>query len=216
MGASTIMIIRHAEKPGTYNGQTYDGVNAQATACGKSGGEDLITLGWERAGGLVTLFAPPWGPKPSLVTPQTLFASNPIHSKDPADDTEADQSSGPSQRPYETLTAVAAALGSPGTPMAIDTSFSKKHYDKMVTAALASQGAVLISWQHEDIPAIGGSILTQTKTPAGSVKIPTKWSGSRYDLVWIFNRPGGSGPIASFSIFAQMLLAGDGPAPPID
>ncbi|HTX38110.1 MAG TPA: hypothetical protein VME43_23935 [Bryobacteraceae bacterium] len=218
MGASTIMIIRHAEKPDSYNGQTYNGVNALATGCGKKGSEDLVTLGWERTGGLVTLFAPPWGPKPSLATPQTLFASNPT-AKDAtgaADaETSADKSKEPSQRPYETLTAVAAALGSASKPMAIDTSFSKKHYDQMVTAALACEGAVLVAWQHENIPAIGQEILKQTGTPA-SVKIPTSWSGKRYDLVWVFNRPSGSGAIVSFVPLAQMLLAGDGPAPPID
>lgn len=216
MGASTIMIVRHAEKPDTYNGQAYNGVNAPATVCGKQGSEDLVTLGWQRAGALVTLFAPPWGPKPSLITPQTLFASDPTKDKNEKNKSDKDQGkdSEPSQRPYETLTAVAAALGANATqPMPINTGFSKKHYDAMVTAALASNGAVLIAWQHEDIPAIGQSILKQTNT--SGVKIPSTWSGKRYDLVWVFNRPGGSGSITSFSIFAQMLLAGDGPAPPI-
>jgi hypothetical protein len=212
MGASTIMIVRHAEKPDTYNGQAYNGVNALATVCGTQGSEDLVTLGWERAGALVTLFAPPWGPKPSLVAPQTLFASDPTKDKD---DTDNSKDSEPSQRPYETLTAVAAALGANATqPMPINIGFSKKHFDSMVSAALACMGAVLIAWQHEDIPAIGQSILKQTGTI--NVKIPTTWSGKRYDLVWVFNRPSGSGPIISFSIVAQLLLAGDGPAPPID
>jgi hypothetical protein len=213
MGASTIMVIRHAEKPDTYNGQTYFGVNDTATVSGDAGTEDLVTLGWERAGALVTLFAPPWGPKLCLATPQTLFASDP-KKDDAADDDVAKKDSEPSQRPCETLTAVAAALESGGTPMPIDHSFSKKHYDKMVTAALACEGVILIAWQHEDIPAIGQSILTQTMTPS-SVKIPTAWPGSRYDLVWVFYRPSGFGPVINFSIFAQMLLAGDGPAPPV-
>ena len=81
----------------------------------------------------------------------------------------------------------------------------------MVTAALACNGVVLIAWEHEDIPAIGNEILKQTETP-DSLGVPTKWHGDRYDMVWIFDRPGGTGPIASFSMFAQMLLAGDGPA----
>ena len=93
---------------------------------------------------------PPWGPKsPTLATPQFLFAS------DPTDSEGGDDSSGgngPSQRPYETLAAVAASLGSGGTAMTIDSSFSKKHYKDMVAAAVACPGVVLISWQHEDIP----------------------------------------------------------------
>lgn len=58
MGASKIMVIRHAEKPGRYHGAAYRGV----TAKGKGDPESLVTLGWERAGALVTLLAPPWGP----------------------------------------------------------------------------------------------------------------------------------------------------------
>ena len=61
MSASMIMVIRHAEKPGPYNGQTYFGVNAEATVSGAGGEEDLVTLGWQRTGALVSLFAPPWG-----------------------------------------------------------------------------------------------------------------------------------------------------------
>ena len=142
MGATKIMVIRHAEKPGSYNGAQYAGVNNLGTVAGNDGAKHLVTLGWERAGALVTLFVPPWGPKaPSLATPQFLFASDPTakHDDDAGDE-------GPSQRPYETLTALAAKLG-----LSIDTSHGKNHYAKMVTAALACDGTVLIAWQHEDI-----------------------------------------------------------------
>ena len=33
-GATVIMVIRHAEKPDTYNGQVYDGINATGTVSG--------------------------------------------------------------------------------------------------------------------------------------------------------------------------------------
>lgn len=106
MGATKIMVIRHAEKPGSYNGVQYDGVNNLGTIAGDNGAKHLVTLGWERAGGLVTLFAPPWGPRTSsLATPQFLFASDPI-AKDGGDTSDE----GPSERPYETLTALAARL----------------------------------------------------------------------------------------------------------
>jgi len=225
MAATKIMVIRHGEKPGTYNGQAYEGVDAAGDVCGGSGAEHLVTLGWERAGGLVTLFAPPWGPKsPTLATPQFLFASNPTASDD-ADDTS--NGDGPSQRPYETLTAVAAALGSGGTAMTIDQSFSKKDYIDMVAAAVTCAGVVLISWQHEDIPwldkkgktGISQQILMETGTVGNPFNIPLSWpsgpAGARYDLVWVFDRPSGSGPITGFTLFAQMLLAGDAPAPPL-
>jgi hypothetical protein len=224
MGATKIMIIRHGEKPGTYNDKTYDGVDATGTQAGSDGAKHLITMGWERAGGLVTLFVSPWGPKgPTLATPQYLYASNPNSTTNGDDGDSGDE--GPSQRPYETLTAVAAALGSP-TPMTIDTNYAESDYDKMVADVLDCQGVVLIAWQHEDIPllnktgqpGISQCILTQTQTPSGTFTVPSSWpkgsQGARYDLVWVFDRPTGSGTITDFTIFAQMLLAGDAPAPP--
>jgi len=222
MGATKIMVIRHGEKPGTYNGQAYDGVDATGDTCGSSGAEHLVTLGWERAGGLVTLFAPPWGPKsPTLAIPQFLFASKPTA----ADDDDGSDGDGPSQRPYETITAVAAALGTGGTPMTINQGFAKKDYKDMVAAAVACQGVVLISWQHQDIPwvdkkgkpGISQRILLETGTVGNPFNIPQSWpsgpAGVRYDLVWVFDRPSGSGPITGFTLFAQMLLAGDASAP---
>jgi hypothetical protein len=81
------------------------------------------------------LFAAPWVPKtPSLATPQFLFPSDSIAKH--IDDT----SEGPSQPPCETLTALAAKLS-----LTIDTSHGKNHYAKMVTSALACDGAVLIA-----------------------------------------------------------------------
>ena len=202
MGATKIMVIRHAEKPGSYNGVQYAGVNNLGTLAGDDGAKHLVTLGWERAGALVTLFAAPWGPKtPSLATPQFLFASDPIAKHD--DDTSDE---GPSQRPYETLTALAAKLS-----LSIDTSHGKNHYAKMVKSALACEGVVLIAWQHEDIaltaktggPGISQEILAQTET-TGTFNIPTSWptgpAGARYDLVFVFDRPSGSGPITGFTL----------------
>jgi hypothetical protein len=213
MGATKIMVIRHAEKPGSYDGVSYFGVDDVGSVSGDAGKEHLVTLGWERAGALVGLFAPPHGPKtPQLATPQFLFASDPAAKAD--DDPQAGDE-GPSQRPYETLTALATKLG-----LAIDKSFRKKHYAKMVKAALACDGVVLIAWQHEDIalttktgdPGISQEILTQTGT-SGTFDIPASWpagpAGARYDLVFVFDRPSGTGPITAFTLFPQQLLAGD-------
>jgi hypothetical protein len=214
MGATKIMVIRHAEKPGTYNGTAFFGVNPTGDIAGKDGSKQLITTGWQRAGALVTLFAPPWGPKPGLGTPASLFASDPESGSSDTDD------SGPSQRPYETLTPLAATLG-----LTIDVHYKKSHYDKMVTKALSRDGVVLIAWQHEDIalltkdkqPGISQSILTQTQTSGKKFNIPQSWpsgpQGARYDLVFVFDRPTGEGPIESFSLVAQMLLSGDAPPP---
>jgi hypothetical protein len=213
MGATKIMVIRHGEKPGSYNGIQYAGVNNLGTVAGDNGTKHLVTFGWERAGALVTLFTAPWGPKtPVLATPQFLFASDPI-AKD-GDDTSDE---GPSQRPHETLAALATKL-----KLKIDTSYGKGHYAKMVTAALACDGPVLVAWQHQDIalatktggPGISREILSQTAT-TGTFNVPISWpsgsAGARYDLVFVFDRPSGSGPITGFTLFAQQLLAGDLP-----
>ena len=216
MGATRIMVIRHAEKPGSYNGTQYFGVNPTGDIAGKDGSKHLITTGWQRAGALVTLFALPWGPKPGLDTPAYLFASNP----EPDSSSDTDDAR-PSQRPYETLTPLAAKLG-----LTIDIRDKKSHYDKMVTKALDRDGAVLIAWQHEDIPlltkdgqpGISQSILTQTQTSAGNVQHPEnlaeRTAGSPLRSgVRVPDRPAGKGPIENFSLIAQILLAGDYAAP---
>jgi hypothetical protein len=209
MGATKIMVIRHAEKPGSYSGVNYFGVDDVGSVSGVAGEKHLVTPGWERAGALVGLFALPHGPEtPVLATPQFLFASDPVAQ---SDDVPGDE--GPSQRPHETLTALAAKLGP-----TIDTSHRKKHYAKMVKAALACDGVVLIAWQHEDIaltaktgvPGISQEILTQTGT-SGTLGVPTTWPGDRYDLVFVFDRPSGTGPVTAFALFPQQLLAGDLP-----
>ena len=92
----------------------------------------------------------------------------------------------------------------------------------MVTSALVCDGAVLIARQHEDIalktktadPGISAEILTQTKTP-GTLNVPRSLpvgpAGARYDLVFVFDRPTGPGPITGFTPVPQQLLAGDRP-----
>ena len=212
MGATKIMVIRHAEKPDKYNGIHYYGVDAVGTNCGAQGEESLVTIGWQRAGALATLFAPPWGPAAPLAQPQHLYAA------DPAVPADGDM---PSQRPYQTLTAVAAKLG-----LAIDRSYRKRDFSEMVRDAINKDGVVLISWTHEDIPLLTADqptqpgisqwILTATATE-GTLGIPSGWpkgpNGARYDLVWVFDRPTGTGPITKFTLVPQLLLAGDAPAP---
>lgn len=214
-GPTTIFVIRHAEKPGQYGAAEYKGVNPPATACGAAATEDLTTLGWQRAGGLVTLFGPPpFGPRKDLAAPDHLYAANPQEKK---------SGKTPSQRPYETLISLAAVLGKDRSPKKIDTEFSKNDYAQMVTDVLAKSGVVLVCWQHEDIPleAEGGKagisqeILTQTGTKR-QFPIPKTWptdsnGQARYDLIFVFTRNTTNGQITAFDLLPQYLAAGDGP-----
>jgi hypothetical protein len=192
-GATAIMVIRHAEKPATYGGASYSGV----TATGSADPESLATIGWQRAGALITLFAPPWGAKTlALPQPQFIYASDP-------------DEPGTSQRPFQTILPLAAKLG-----LEPNSRHKKNAYADMITHALTKNGVVLICWQHEIIPLIGQTILSQTDTTG--ISIPSSWPGgrhdARYDLVWMFSRPSGSGPITRFQQIAQMLLPGDAAA----
>jgi hypothetical protein len=212
-GPTTIIVIRHAEKPGQYGGVTYNGVNPTATVCESAAAEDLTTTGWQRAGSLVTLFGPhPFGPRADLTTPDHLYAADPAQK-------QSDKT--PSQRPYDTLLPVSAVLGQSGTPMKIHTQFAKSKYAEMVTDVLTRTGVVLICWQHEDIPLDAGGqpgisqeILTQTGTTA-IFAIPQNWpkdanGDARYDLIFVFTRSAETGQIVAFDLLPQYLVAGDG------
>jgi hypothetical protein len=176
-----IMIIRHAEKPPD-SGQPFG-----VTADGDQDPESLIIEGWQRAGALACLFAPSSGPllNPELATPEFLFAS---HSK----------SDGGSNRPLQTITPLASKLGL--TPK----THKKSDIDKVAADAMACGGIALVSWQHEDIPAIANLILGNSTT------VPQTWPGPRFDVVWVFDLDQSSNSY-SFKQVPQSLLAGDTP-----
>src|SRR5262245_39948714 len=119
MAAPLIMIVRHAEKP---EGKI-QGVEINGTTDPNS----LIIQGWQRAGGLATLFAPSRGSlqSPALAVPKYLFASK-------FDPTKH------SKRPYETIEPLAAKL-----QLKINDSFKKEDYVSMVSAAVACSGPTL-------------------------------------------------------------------------
>lgn len=189
---SKIMIIRHAEKP--------DGGDQGVMPDGSPSKEALIVQGWQRSGGLVALFAPARGPlqSPELATPGTIIASW----------TSATQGS---QRPLQTVAALAEKLGL--TPVTFDE--KAKHHPE-VDVALAASGAVLISWQHEDIPDIAEHIASKSGLPVTptppSTWPPPAWPGDRFDLVWVFDVVGSPPASWAFAQVPQLLLPGDSPS----
>lgn len=209
MGATKIMIIRHAEKPGTYGNLVYKGIDA----LGEHDKESLVTMGWERAGGIANLFFPANGSfqNAELAAPGFIYASDPADKEKTASDGQTKDDE-PSQRPYQTISALAAKMGD---AVVVDTSHTKSHFPKMVKHALACSGTVLISWQHQDIlPKSPGDdcIVTELLRQSGTSGLavpPGPWPGERYDMVLVFDRPKGEGAFETFTQVPQMLLAGD-------
>ncbi len=172
----TIMLIRHAEKPpgkGPPHGITADGIESAGS---------LTVAGWTRAGALVRLFAPAAGDPPAgLYRPGALWAA------DPRGDA--------GQRPLQTVAPLAALLG-----LTVDIRFDKFQVDVLAAALAETSGIALVSWQHEEIPAIVAAFGSVSPAP------PRNWPDARYDLVWALTRTDAGW---SFSQIPQLLLAGD-------
>lgn len=225
MGVTKVMIIRHAEKPGIYHKVLYNGINA----VGQQDPASLVTMGWERAGGVTNLFYPGNGlgplPTADLSIPDYIYASNPYpqvptpYTIEPNGNIVAGETS---QRPYQTISALSAKMG-----MTVNVSFDAKDYDKMVKDVLAIEAGsatspvtVLIAWQHQDVlpqptakPPIAKSILTEFLTKTNTVGLtnipPGPWPSDRYDMVFVLDRPTGKGVFTAFTQVPQQLLAGD-------
>ena len=139
MPATTIMLIRHAEKP--------DGNDSGVDPKGNPDKHDLIVRGWQRAGALVRFFADPCDPNSPIKRPATIFATEP-------------NSGSESNRPLHTVTPLAKFLN-----LHIDSTIAEGSEDALVKAASAANGVVLIAWHHEKIPAIANLILQSQSAP---------------------------------------------------
>lgn len=177
-GADVVMLMRHAEKP--VLGGAAQGVASNGTASATS----LTVTGWVRAGALVALFAPARGVPPAgLSKPTALWASDPRGEH--------------GQRPQQTVTPLAGRLG-----VAVDIRFGKGQGAALAGALAAAHGVTLVSWQHEEIPAIAAHLGVVSPPP------PSSWPDDRYDVIWVLTR---SGAGWAFGQVPQMLLAGDRP-----
>jgi hypothetical protein len=181
--ANKIMVIRHAEKPSDDN--TVKGVSVD----GKQDPEELVVRGWQRSGALVRFFAPINGKfvDQRLAMPHVIFAS-------------AVGKHSNSLRPQHTVLELATVLN-----LKLVLSHPKGDEAALVTDAVAANGPVLIAWEHEAIPDIANRILGNSTT------CPQKWPGSRFDVVWVFDRQMGSA--WSFAQVPQILLSGDSAQP---
>ena len=174
MPGLTLMIIRHAEKPG--NGGAPFGV----TEDGMQDSDELAVKGWQRAGALVHLFAPP-GP---LTVPGRIVAS-------------CANGASSSLRPLHTVGPLAARA-----ELKVEDGWGKGDEAALGAALAKSSGAVLVAWHHEAIPALVNAVL------GDATVCPQKWPGHRFHMVWLLSRDG-VGSAFGFSQVPQCLLAGD-------
>jgi broad specificity phosphatase PhoE len=183
----TVMLIRHAEKP--VAAEPPHGVSID----GEPDPESLTPRGWQRAGALVGLMTHSFGESNepagrTFSTPTYLFAS------------KVGLGSG-SRRSLETLEPLAGRLG-----LTVDTRFLKEELGQLVGAIQATDGVVLVAWEHRLIPAIATMIVGDADA------IPQIWPDDRYDIVWILEHVDGT-PELVFRQLPQLLLAGDRAAP---
>jgi len=175
-----IMIIRHAEKH--QHGSHDRGI----TEDGRPSHHELTVRGWQRAGALVHLFAPPGGQLDGcrIYTPRSIFAS------------EATKGS-PSLRAMHTAGPLAAALGIP-----VNHAFAEEQEAALAAVVVAAPSPALVVWHHGAIPRLVTEI-------AGRLPgCPLHWPDDRFDLIWILERDGPRAPW-SFSQVTQRLLPGD-------
>ncbi|MFD7013560.1 hypothetical protein [Streptomyces sp. NPDC059161] len=180
---TTIMIIRHGEKPGSGD-PGFD-------EAGKQDKKSLTRRGWERAHALPALFAAgaadasgaPASGSSALPRPAALYAA-------------ADQ--GPhagAHRMRQTVTPLGAALH-----LRVNTDFAEGEEKELAAAALAATAPVLICWEHSRIPPIVDAL--GASRAAG---VPKAWP-DRFDLVWVFTRRAG---VWTFRSAPEHLLTGD-------
>jgi hypothetical protein len=184
MAALTLLIIRHAEKPG----ENWPGPGSEFDATPDK--ESLVLRGWERAGAWTALFGAGLGGT-DYPTPALVYAANDSGSGDDV-----------SKRPEETVSALSPRLG-----LQTNLTYAKGQEAALVKELLGLSGVVLVAWEHK---AIVESIVPLIPVSSGTP--PTHWNGSRYDVVLRFDRPDGGSSFAFTELF-PMLLSGDSDKP---
>jgi hypothetical protein len=187
MSALTLLVIRHAEKPG----ENWPGPGL--TEQGEADKESLVIRGWQRAGAWAALFGAGLGGS-DYPAPQAIYAATPGASNDPDD--------GPSRRPAETISALAPRLG-----LTADETIPKGEEAALVAKLLTLSGVVLVSWEHK---AIVEEIIPRIPVDHGTP--PTHWPGHRYDVVLRFDRADGADKFTYRPLYPQ-LLSGDSNQP---
>jgi hypothetical protein len=181
--ALSVLIIRHAEKPG---GQ-WPGPGL--TPDGQPDKKSLVIRGWQRAGAWAALFGSGSNPAPTRI-----YAADPANA----------EGGEPSQRPFETITPLAARLGL--TPV---TNWGWGSEAEVAADIKGSAGVALVCWEHK---AIIAKLLPALLAGQAIPDLPPKWDGSRFDVVLRFDRAEEGAPWTFRQQFPR-LLSGDSARP---
>ncbi len=184
-----ILLLRHAEKPGT--GDETVGLGPD----GRTDAKSLTVRGWQRAGGLAALLAP----GPLAETTRHLPRPDRIHAS------AFRKGGGHSKRPEQTVLPLAAKLG-----QAVDLRWALHQEDECGAALAAQAGVVLVCWQHQGLPALARAVAAPQRLP----ELPDgwEWPKNRFDVIWFLRRERPGEPWR-FTQHCQLLLAGDGAHP---
>jgi hypothetical protein len=187
MDALTLFIIRHAEKPG----EDFPGPGFMVD--GVADKESLVLRGWQRAGAWAALFGTHFGGS-DYAKPDTIYAATPGGELDP--------NQGPSRRPAETILPLADRR-----KLTANEGFAKGNEAGLMKEVLGLSGVVLVCWEHK---AIISDIIPLIPVSKGTP--PSKWNGSRFDVVLRFDRAKGDDKFSFKELFPK-LLAGDSDKP---
>jgi hypothetical protein len=170
MPSLTILIIRHAEKPG----ESFPGPGL--TIEGQKDGHSLVIRGWQRAGAWGALF----GSLANQAYPKPDF----VYAADPNEEPTGGHNI--TQRPYETIIPLCKKLGISPTPK-----FGVGDEEDLVVEVTGLAGTVLICWEHKKI---GEAVLPLIAAGQEIQGLPQHWDSKRFDAVLRFDREGPQSP----------------------
>lgn len=201
---AAIYIIRHGEKPTTASYPADPDSDAGASSGkpqqilgvdidGQNDDDSLIPQGWQRAGGLATLFDPTDSQFPSPYLSRPTLIASPSYGKPEK------------HRTYQTVWPLALKLGAtPTVTVAVG------EEDQLVDWLLQqADQTVLVCWEHDHIQ----DITAQLAPVISGGDIPGPWPSDRFDIVVALTpSPGDPGTFYCHQV-PQLLLAGDSSEP---
>ena len=125
MDSTTILLLRHAEKPGPVTGM---GINAM----GYPDESSLAVRGWQRSGALAQLLSN--GMRFEFSAPRKIFAAQPTDR---------------SRRCADTVAALSEKLR-----MATETGFGRGDEQCLARSIESTKGTILVCWQHDGLATI--------------------------------------------------------------